>query len=373
MALNLVRNSRLFFTTNVNASGVVQAAGHTSPGTTELLVLDGFTFSQNTNTETVTINEAGSSPVRGQRAFNTSLAPVDFSFSTYMRPGKATNVTCDESVLWGALTSSNGTGWTASTAGSTAQLSGSNVNRLQTFGLIILIDNVTYAIDNCVLNQAVIDFGIDAIATIQWSGQGTAIRRLSTGTGLIATTSAGTFNAGGAVSGSYKAPDTAAPFLANKLSTAQLISSSSTYAVALTGGSLTFNNNVTYLTPANLGTVNVPQTYFTGTRAISGSINAYLKTGNANDMGDLLNTMLTNATTDTAPKYGLYIQINGSTSANRVALNMPTCSITIPSVDVQQVVSTTINFTAQSSSDGTQAGTFNIENANELSVVYVAP
>lgn len=51
------------------------------------------------------------------------------------------------------------------------------------------------------------------------------------------------------------------------------------YTVALTGGSLSIANNVTYLTPANLGTLNVPCTYFTGTRTITSNVTAYLKTG----------------------------------------------------------------------------------------------
>jgi len=41
-------------------------------------------FSQNTSVDTVTLNEAGAAPVRGQRSFNTALEPVDFSFSTYI-------------------------------------------------------------------------------------------------------------------------------------------------------------------------------------------------------------------------------------------------------------------------------------------------
>ena len=108
MALNLVRNSKVFFTTNVNAStGVINPASTTAfsnTNTFEIQVLDGFTFSQNANNETVTLNEAGLTPVRGQRSFNTSLAPVDFSFSTYIRPRlNGSVVTAEESVLWNAL------------------------------------------------------------------------------------------------------------------------------------------------------------------------------------------------------------------------------------------------------------------------------
>ena len=55
-------------------------------------VLEGFSFSQATNTSEITLAEmeAGDGTSRrGRRAFNDSLAPVDFSFSTYIRPFKA--------------------------------------------------------------------------------------------------------------------------------------------------------------------------------------------------------------------------------------------------------------------------------------------
>lgn len=373
MALNLVRNSRVFFTTDVNATtGVVDIGALESAKTFEIQVLDGFTFSQNTNQETVTLNEAGSAPVRGQRSFNLSLAPVDFSMSTYMRPRRGTtNVECEESVLWAALTSADGAGWVADTTSSNAVFTGSNVHQLQKFGLIIILDNVTYVIDNCVLTQATIDFGIDAIATIAWTGQGGTLRRLATnGTATDGAGTTGTF--GGGLTGSYTEKNTNAPYIANKLSTATVAAAGTTYQVPLTGGSLTINNNVTYLIPANLGVVNTPATYFTGTRAISGTMNAYLKTGASTDTGALLAAMLAD-TSNVNPKFDVQIAIGGSSNTLKVELAMPTSMLTIPTVDVQQVVSTAINFTAQGSTNGLASGTYDIGASNELAVKYYAP
>lgn len=364
MALNLVRNSRVFFTSNVDSTtGVVAATGFTSSNTYELQVMDGFSFSQNTNTDTVTVSEAGSTPTRGQRSFNTSLAPVDFSFSTYIRPYKATNVKAEEGVLWGALTSVTGNGWTEGTSSATISLANSNANQLQKFGLIFIVDSVTYVIDNCVMNEASIDFGIDAIAMIAWSGNGGTLRKLATS---VTTPTAGTFATG--LTGTYAQKVTTAGFLANKLSTATITGGGTTYVVALTGGNLTFSNNVTFLTPENLGIVNTPITYFTGTRAISGSVNAYLKTGASTDTGALLAAMLAD-TANTAPNYSLSISIGGG-GTTRVDLSMPTCSLTIPSIDVQQIVSTTINYTAQGSVGGTAGSAFDIGAVNELSGAY---
>jgi len=505
-SLNLVRNSKVFFTTNVDATtGVIKETtsnGFSASNTFELQVLDGFSFSQNTNSEQITVSEAGVSPVRGQRSFNTSLAPVDWSMSTYLRPGKAsTNVTAEEACLWNALFSSqalattntlsattytaptwdattgilsiNGTGITSDVAvgdgiiisgitasgGTTAQQAaavkafngpatvteitgtspsitvikvrpanaqfytsgatlawsastvfaksgwlsaagvahagthGSNVNQLQKFGLLIIVDNVTYAIDNCALNEATVDFGLDGIATVQWTGQATALRQLSAN--LVATTTGastsaagtGTFTGGGVTGTSNYAPKTTGPgFITNKLSTCSLktvkalgdASAGNAYYVALTGGSFTISNNISYVTPAIVGVVNQAVTYYTGTRSISGSINAYLNTGAAADSatyvaggtGNLLKDMLKSAATVTEPMFELEIAIGGSSNSTRVELSMGSATITVPSINTEQVVSTSINFTAVPSVTASSTRAFDLGNTNDLAVRY---
>lgn len=466
MALNLVRNSRVYFTSNVDSFGVVAGTGFDATNTQEIQVLDGFTFSQNTNADTVTISEAGVAPVRGQRSFNTSLAPVDFSLSTYIRPANATtSITAEESVLWNSLFSANAistantlsiaasgvtaayafasgdgtvtlTGtftlgtlavgdWvvisglshatdgtilnaaakvmTATTSSITLTLAtpkaagaaittitapsavklyksawapvaatysvvssgGSNVNQLQKFGMIFVVDNVTYVVDNCAMNQITIDFGLDAIATAAWTGQGTVLRALSS---ALTLTSAGVKN-------------TTAPFITNKLSTVTMslvnalgsAAAGTSYAVALTGGSITINNNISYVTPANLGVVNLPAVYYTGTRAISGTLNAYLKTGSGiGSTGQLLQDMLAAASASIEPMAALSIVIGGTTNATKVVLEMPAVTFSIPTVDVQQVVSTAINFTAEGYTPSSVAGSnvFALDETNDIAVRY---
>ena len=84
----------------------------------EVPVLDGFSFSQGNNTSEVVLSEmdsAGGVSRRGRRAFNDSLAPGEWSFSTYVRPfassgsgdgkadGTASEVHAVEEVLWACL------------------------------------------------------------------------------------------------------------------------------------------------------------------------------------------------------------------------------------------------------------------------------
>lgn len=475
--LNLVRNSRVFFTTNVDSAGVVLGTGTTTTNTFEIQVLDGFSFSQNTNQDTVTLSEAGVAPVRGQRAFNTSLAPVDFSFSTYMRPHNAgSSITAEESVLWNALLGANdistantitvggtvstatyafsagvgtitigGTGMTYSglavgdwvvigglthatdgtilnNAGQIKTLSatsitidlatpkaagaaitsisvsglklyksawapvtstysvvttaGSNLNQLQKFGLIFVVDSVTYAVDNCAMGQVSLDFGLDAIATLAWTGQATALREIPT-----AVLTGNTFSGG--LVGTTASKNTSARYITNKLSTVSMslvnaigaATAGTSYAVALTGGSITINNNITYITPANLGVVNTPITYFMGTRSISGTMNAYLKTGSgAGSTGQLLQDMLAAASSSVEPMVTLSISVGGTSNATKVVLEMPAATIGIPAIDVQQVVSTNINFNAQgyTPSSTANANVYSLDKTSDLAVRYYA-
>lgn len=478
-SFNLLRNSRVFYTTNVNTTtGVVQPTGFLPANTQELQVLDGFSFSQSTNADTVTVSEAGNTPVRGQRSFNTSLSNVEFSFSTYIKPYLSGTVKAEESMLWNSLFSNtpttatalpttgytfaysagvltitgtsipvtlgevivlkgiagagasqynaaakvttitgttsiqvtylvtpaatwvtgnfvagtvtlNRTAWNeypavaldlASTTGggiptaySAVTSATSNRNQLVPFGMLIVVDGVTYQIDNCVMDQAVVDFGLDGIATVAWTGKGTKLSQLAAN---ITTPTAGTFATG--VTGTYGQKVINTNYITNKLSTVTLDTNigggGTSYIVPLTGGSITIANNVTYVTPANIGTVNLPIGYFTGTRSITGTLNAYLRTGSTNT-GGLLNTLLAaiNAGSATAAetKYRIQIEVGGLTSPIRVEFDMDGALLQIPTIDAQAVMSTVISFTAQGTDPvfGASAN-YDLENTNDIQIRY---
>jgi len=487
MAYNLARNSRVFATTNLNtATGAVLTSGFTTANTWELQVLDGFSFSQGTNTANININEAGLTPIRGQRSFNTALNPVDISFSTYIRPRLASNqATAEERVLWNALMGSVGIDGTiqagatvsgttlggtpvatvtrASTTASLCTISGStlstltvgsvynvtgmtgtsapvantpikvvsssasalvfdyltapdaaltttltnvtvsaavkftqaawqeyptatgvttsygqvtmansNKNQLQALGFIFVVDGSTYTVDNCALDQAQLDFGLDAIATIQWSAKGTKLNQLATSVVLDA--SANPVMTGG-LTGTATGKVTTANYITNKLSTVTLQSNlggigGTAYSVVLTGGNITIANNINYVTPNNIGVLNIPIGYYTGTRSVSGSLNAYLRTGSGNQTATLLQDILTSSASNTETKYRLELDIGGSTSGTRVEMNMPGAMIGIPSVNIGDVVSTAITFNAQSTASAIAGNTYDIENTNDLTIRY---
>ena len=62
----------------------------------EIPILDGYSFSQATNTSEITLAEMESTvgvSRRGRRMFTDSLAPAEWSFSTYIRPFKSVGQT----------------------------------------------------------------------------------------------------------------------------------------------------------------------------------------------------------------------------------------------------------------------------------------
>lgn len=405
-AVNLIRNARVFFTYNVNAETgklTSETTGFSTANTREIKVLDGLSFSQNSTTESVSINESGTAPVRGTKVFNTALEAVDFSFSTYVSPiledGDAQNeatdyVDAEENVLWNAFTSQAAigdkvdlldvAGW-VKTAGltadrvSTVTFAHSNKNFLQRFALIIIMDDTTYLLENCALESVALDFGIDAIATLQWTGKAVSFKTLASNV----TVSAPDANNQVAFSGGLtatavlaKVPTSKCRYLANKLSTVKITEVSKitggttqdpaakSWTIPITGGNLTINNNLTYLTPAAMGVVNKPFTYFTGARTMTGSLTAYLRAG-AGFTGELLTNALANSEVDDTNQYKVELSIGGTSSAStRVDLIMNTAMLSVPTIATEQVVSTTIGFTPQ--------GAATLEDTDEVVIKYYA-
>ena len=176
----------------------------------EIPVLDGFSFSQATNTSEITLAEmssaaSGNASRRGRRMFNDSYAPAEWSFSTYARPFKSvvdastgwdgTSVQghAVEEVLWAALVGNGvftkGAAESNSSLGSkpsmantattmTADFSRSNVASLKELDIYFIMGQGTYAagthtvykLEGAVVNSAGLDFDLEGITTINWSG-----------------------------------------------------------------------------------------------------------------------------------------------------------------------------------------------------------
>jgi len=407
MAFSLSRNANLFVST------ADKDVAKTQDNTCEIKVLDGFSFSATTATQEIEINEAGSAPTRGQQVFTTAIEPAEWSFQAYVRPRyDIPNDVNDavERVLWEALaslndttpisTDSNGDATTRqanSAGGMTVDFLTSRTNELKKlyfyWNLGTTAAPTWYYMPGSVVNQAEIDFAIDAIASITWSGFADSITQITNaddptafghltdmlaGPGDLQTTAFPTGD------GYLQAPTGQQACIRNKLSTVTLVGDSgqagiggNSYSVALTGGTLTINNNITFLTPESLGVVNQPCGHFTGQLQISGNMTAYLKSGTTGDTADLLNDLLTYSTGASASadptRFALDIYVGGvaPTSPYNVPvlqLSMPAAHLVIPTINIEDVVSVDIPFTALAyETDGV---TPDPNAANEISVAY---
>ena len=470
----------------------------------EIPVLDGFSFSQATNSSEITLAEMESSAGesrRGRRAFNDSLAPGEWSFSTYVRPftaagaaqgsgsaDAAAEVHAVEEVLWALMAGAdNYTGAAYDKGGSavltpgssnmTVSFGQSNVAQLSTFNLYFVLgdgNRTVMKLDGCVVGEASLDFDIDGIATIAWSGNcanltdftgstvtatssdvvsnvtvngqvssgatsialdpghnavvgdllfgtglpatGAPITAVSSNTMTVAATSAtiaddatlikrkatgdGTAVSVGDVfldsddshrlfvftgsagfvpvseaKTSYvnEAITNTTNFIRNRLTVLTVTPTTqdpdndsvneleSSYSLTLTGGNVTISNNITFITPEEIGLVNVPIGHVTGTRSVSGSFTCYLTedTTTTNASRDFFEDLraITNVVTNS---FGLVFKVGGA-SGTGLELNMATSHVEIPTHSIEDVISLETNFQALPST---------IDGADELALTY---
>ena len=419
----------------------------TDANTFRLGVLDGDSFSQGSDSTDVTISEAGATPNRGSKRFNDSLPPAEWSFGTYVRPfqhGAASyrangTFDCVENIMWAALSgtglpnateNTTGSGVFVSNAtekGSLCNFTESDVHELMKLSIYFALENTTYRLNQAQINQAEIDFSIDGIAQITWSGNATTIDQVSEvsedpslavefttadqGADSAAILSAVTLNANSLALADktdnceeFNYVDTTGPsdadYLRNKLSSLFLNTAAQgggkdsqgldakNYAINITGGSLTIANNVTYVTPETIGVVDKPIGSFTGARVVNGSLTMYLD-NKSNGSNDLLSDLA--AATDlvsNAFDMRLYMGVAFNTSAvtssevagsfgthdfgtdgtNAPVINagvefaMPRAHLTVPTIEVGDLISASVEFAANGSS---------LLEGDELSVKYL--
>ena len=394
----------------------------------EIPMLDGFSFSQGTNVNEVSLSEAssnGTTSRRGTARFTDSLAPAEFSFSTYARPfisagtsgtpGTNTNAMRSgnsmhcavEECLWAlfygaktyvkttsAINAAYHSGTASekivvhSTASSHVVSTFSNVVKLQEADFYISLgttgpggagnaavanNRALYKLNKAVLNEATIDFDIDGIATINWSGFATAIEDVSDDEEsrdfINATSGVVTATVDEGINATNN-------FIQNRLSTVSLVNNvdpnsnfEASYSLTLTGGSITFSNNIEYVTPSVMGVVNQPLGHYTGSRAVSGNLTCYLD-GSSNASKDLFEDLSESSVLDVVNFFDLTVNLGGAT-APFYKVNVPAAHLEVPVHSVDDVISMEINFHGLPTSGSSSALVQSISAANESTITYV--
>jgi hypothetical protein len=426
----------------------------------EIPVLNGYSFSQTTNASTITLNEmsdATGRSRRGQRTFNDSLSPAEWSFDTYVRPTLVnTKMRVADEILWASMAnnvpysptiattpiavsaatisgstltithSASGGSWKvndivkltgltssggtipatakvlsassttttveAGTATGTVTVAsatinqtsytstatefdfnflGSNTTTLGTFNLYFVLggnqqatnynylasgDTTIYKIAECSANEVTINFEIDGIATFSWSGMGKTMTEVAA------------FDASSAIKSAIYTGSTLITnnLIRNRLTGIKLsrIDVAKTYTLAITGGSITISNNITFLTPESLGVVNHPLGHVTGTRSVTGNFSAYLDEalGGSKDLyADLVASTSTITNVFTTQFFVGGMATGGlSPVGPGVMFDMGQCNLEIPTINNDDVIALDVNFTALPS---------NISGADEITKV----
>lgn len=390
----------LFFSrdTKVYVAPLNAAGAEVAGAIWEIPVLDGFSFSQATNSSEITLNEmegTGGSR-RGRKMFNDSYAPAEWSFSTYARPFKSASYAAGgadnqvahhavEECLWAMMVGNAGAGYTVPSSSQVSawaqgltqdgtdldiDFDDSNTSTLGTANIYFVLGKTgetatTYKIANCCMNEASIEFDIDGIATIAWSGMGTIITETAAPTATR-----------------YEAIGSTTNFIRNRLT--QLVMTTAddhllgdlnndgnqddvdsdsdveTYNLTLTGGNITISNNMTFLTPETLGVVNQPLGHVTGTRTIGGSFTCYLNSATDSSM-DLFERIIEDTDTITN-KFDLNFKVGGATATPRIEFNMAACHLEVPTHSIDDVIALEVNFHA--------LGT-DISSTDEIAIKYI--
>ena len=437
-------------------------------------MLEGFSFSQTTNSSEITLAEMESTTGtsrRGRKMFNDSLAPVEWSFSTYIRPYIASNsvrpgasttyswgdskVHLVDECLWNALLSKSrldeatsaqsvasvainaaGTGYTvgdlltftggtlatggAHATGRVQTISGggatgpvtaidiltggnytaaptgvtdvgsgsgltltsstlgesedslierdgtiamytsasSNKSALNTFSMEFLIGTgVGYKLNKAVVNSATVNFDVEGIATVEWSGMAATIDNITAFTETNVTTVGGA-NAGKAINEGGTSADTE-NFIRNRLTSmavapktggtsVSVAGMQTSYDLTVTGGSISIENNLSYLTPEELGVVNKPIEHVTGVRNVGGSFTCYLATSSANNGSkDFYEDLTSAAALDVITHdFEMTFKVGGTSGSPRVEFKMPQCHVEVPSHSIEDVISLESSFTS---------------------------
>jgi len=417
--LNLQRNTTVFYSIKDLRLSATDAADLTPQNTWRVEVLAGYALSADSAVQDITSLESGLDPDRSVQRFNTARNPVEWNFQTYLRPtgaekneagdsrgGEAQFSNCKPTAdwyLWQALMSNtapatSNTGeqsvWFFDSAtgdgsirteerqaSANAATSRSNFAIAQENFLYMKLDNIVYQVKDAIVNSGEIDASVDGIATTTWSGFGTELIELTgDARNKAITVFGGILNDGTEIAdnastslteGAHHHPyatmnidstDTTVDFIKNRLSSIRISHQGSSseganiYTFPITGLSFSYTNDVTYLTPEELAALNTPIGQFAGSRTITGTFTAYLRSeseaSTRSNSAQFLNKVVNDSRVSSATTTSCNLNIGGET-APYVKINMPATQFSFPVHQIDDILGISVDFLAQEDNRGT--------------------
>lgn len=329
----LKRNANIYVSTGTNITA--------DSSNTDLIRVSDFSFNREVFAQDVSRDTLDVNQERSVKTFIEAVAPVNFSFKTYITPYLDSFTTSVEEKLWIGLLGVASQSPTGSNV--TYSFSASNKQRLDELTIWVHYPNETfgsYRLENCVIDSATISFDLNSIAEIEWQGRALNLT-------------------GDSTPPTYTDRSIYAGCLKNKFSTIALNMNTVDFTLALTGGYITIDNNNIFYGRKKLGQSTSPEGHYSGNRTIKGELNFYSRSGTARS-GSLLNTIYgTMATASYEATYLTTITINiGGINYPRATINIPSALIDNNSQEFGDIITTKFAFTAQET------------NGNYVSVVY---
>jgi hypothetical protein len=310
--------------------------------TVKMLVKD-FSFNRQSSMLEIGRNTLDSGQARVINPYVNLVSPIDFTFTTYISPLLDSTVTSPEEYLWISLMGTDTV--TSDSSNSVIDFSDGNVRELHNLTFWFNDPNRNehnFRLNNAVVDKATIDFNVNGHGEIQWQGRALTITEDNTPP-------------------TYTDRTTGYDCIKNKLSTIGVQLNTVTYNLALTGGSITFENNSTFYGRTKLGQTTKPLGHYTGNRKVSGNLDFYLKTG-TRVSADLFSAILNNVETDTYESTHLAnitINVGGTTNSN-LQLDFPQVLLGIGRLNFNEVISTSIPFIAKEETGSYSSVTYNI-------------
>lgn len=332
-----------YFKRNINI--YISKGTNITANASNTVQLNVVNFSYNTRTRSDRASRETIDPnqIRTNKPFIAAVSPVEFTLTTYINPVVDTNVTSPEEYLWVSLLGQDSS-LSSSPTSSTIDFADGNVPELQNLTLWFSEPNQSegsYRLDNAIVDSATINFDINGLAEIQWKGR--ALNIVEDNSPPAATDRTSVVN-----------------YIKNKISTISLTTNSVAYNLALTGGSVTIDNNVTFYGRVRLGETTLPVGHYTGNRSISGSLDFYMRAG-TNTSVSLFNELLTNASNNNyeSTHLGNIIVNIGGISFPNVSISIPEALLSVPTRDYSQVLSLNLPYEAQESPGNYCSVTYN--------------
>ena len=320
----------------------------------------------------------------------------------------------------------SGTALTADGTDANIAFTNSNKVSLDTFDLHFEMGSgkaspTIYKIEGCVVNEVSIDFDIDGIATANWSGFGkiiTEVASMTTATiyegtaagdtnnfirnrltdltvtndvvtdtvdGAVSSSTSVTLDNGSslikvgqvvsgtgvtagttvsAISGTSLTLSAAMTIADGATLTFSNVGMTDTYTLTLTGGNVTIGNNITFLTPETLGSVNQPLGHVTGTRSVSGNFTCYLNTPSSGASSADLFEDIIESTSVITNSFDLTFTVGGTGNTPRMVINLDNCHLEVPTHSIDDIISLETNFHALPTS---------VDAKDEVDLVFVGP